>query len=101
MRGLRLFLTGLVAGLTWAAVSKELEQPPEQRTWQGSIGGVPYNFRIWEWRAIAQEYWNPASDDVLTPKAIGVGWGINFAAVGRKAQGWLQSDATTTTLTKR
>jgi hypothetical protein len=90
MRGLRIFLTGVVAGLSWAAISKELELPPEQRTWQGSIGGVPYNFRVWEWRDIAREYWNPASDEMLSPKVIGVGWGVNFAAVGRRAQNWLR-----------
>lgn len=96
MRGLRIFLTGMVAGLTWAAISKELEQPPETRTWRGNIGGIPYNFRVWEWREIAREYWNTESDAVLTPKAIGVGWGINFAAVGRKAQSWMQSTPAST-----
>ena len=91
MRGLRIFVTGVVAGLAYAAISKELEKPPEARTWQGTIGMVPYNFRFQEWGDLAREYWNPASNQILSPKAIGIGWGINFAALTHRAQEWLQS----------
>ncbi|MBA3823890.1 MAG: hypothetical protein H0X24_08330 [Ktedonobacterales bacterium] len=94
MRNLRLLLTGAVLGLTYAAVSKELEKAPEERTWQGTVGVVPYNFRYWEWRGLANEYWNPASDQILSPRAIGVGWGINFAALSQRAQEWLQQSST-------
>lgn len=94
-RGLRIFVTGVVAGLTYAAISKELEKPPEERTWQGTVGVVPYNFRVGEWRNIIREYWNPESDQILSPKAIGVGWGINFAAIGQRAQEWLHRGAPT------
>jgi hypothetical protein len=93
MRGLRIFLTGVVAGLAYAAISKELEKPPEARTWQGTIGLVPYNFRFQDWGDLAREYWNPASDQILSPKAIGIGWGINFAALTHRAQVWLQTPA--------
>jgi hypothetical protein len=91
MRGLRIFVTGIVVGLAYAAISKELEKPPEARTWQGTIGVVPYNFRFSEWGDLVREYWNPESDQILSPKAIGIGWGINFAALTQRAQGWLQS----------
>ncbi len=86
-------MTGVVAGLAYAAISKELEKPPEARTWQGTIGMVPYNFRIQEWGNLSREYWNPASDQILSPKAIGIGWGINFAALTHRAQEWLQTPA--------
>jgi hypothetical protein len=91
MRGLRIFLTGVVAGLTYAAVSQELKKPAAERTWTGTIGVVPYNFRVEEWRDLVKEYWNPTSERVLGPKAIGVGWSVNFAAIAHRAQGWLQS----------
>lgn len=86
MAKLRWFVVGVVAGLTAAAVSQELEKDPEARTWHGKVAGVPYNFRVPEWSAIAGEYWNPESDELLTPHAIGLGWGINFATVARYAQ---------------
>ncbi len=89
MRGMRMFVLGVVTGLTAAAISKELEKPPETRTWQGTIAGVPYNFRLWEWRGIAREYWNPDSDAVFVPHGFGVGWGVNFAALSRWAQSTL------------
>lgn len=86
MRGFRAFVIGVVVGLSAAAIGNELEKPPEQRTWKGRIAGVPYNFRVWEWQNIAREYWNPASDHILAEHAIGIGWGINFAALSRRAQ---------------
>jgi uncharacterized protein DUF5808 len=77
----RWFVTGIVIGLTAAAVGEELKRPPEQRTWKGTIAGVPYNFRPGEWSDIVKEHWDPKSDRILTPHAIGLGWGVNFAAV--------------------
>jgi hypothetical protein len=72
-------------------VGQELQKPPEQRTWKGTVAGVPYNFHVQDWSEIAAEYWNPDSDDVLSPRAIGIGWGINFAAVARRAQQFVTS----------
>lgn len=75
------FAAGIMSGLAAAAVSQELAKPPEERTWKGTVAGVPYNFRVPEWAEIAGEYWNPESDEILTPHAIGMGWGINLAAL--------------------
>src|SRR5579862_1554891 len=80
------FLTGVVTGLTAAAIGQELAKAPAERTWKGTVAGVPYNFRLNEWSNIAAEYWNPDSDRILTPHAIGLGWGVNLAAVARRAQ---------------
>ena len=83
------FVTGVVTGLAVAAIGEELQKAPEQRTWKGTIAGVPYNFRVGEWGDIAREYWNPASDEILQPHAIGLGWGVNFAAVANRVQALL------------
>ena len=78
------FITGVVTGLAAAAIGQELQKPPEKRTWKGTVAGVPYNFRVGEWSDIAREYWNPENDEILQPNAIGLGWGVNFAAVATK-----------------
>ena len=85
------FVMGLVVGLTAAAVGQEMEKPPEQRTWKGTVAGMPYNFRLQDWGDVAAEYWNPNSDNLFSPHAIGIGWGINFAAVARRAQEFVES----------
>lgn len=81
------FTLGVVAGLIAAAVGQELAKDPQERTWKGKVAGIPYNFNLADWSTIASEYWNPESDQILTPHVIGMGWGINVAAVLR----WLQS----------
>ena len=86
MGKLNSFVTGVVVGLTAAAVGQELQKPPAERTWKGKVAGVPYNFRLQEWGDVAQEYWNPDSNEIFTPKGIGLGWGVNFAAVVAKVQ---------------
>lgn len=89
------FVAGVVAGLTAAAIGQEMAKEPSQRTWKGKVAGVPYNFRVAEWSDIANEYWNPSSDQILAPHAMGLGWGINFAAVARRVQGLMQTMQTT------
>src|SRR5579884_2588785 len=55
------FVAGAATALTAAAISKELEKPAAQRTWRGTIAGVPYNFNVPSWGQIAREYWNADS----------------------------------------
>ncbi|MFI5274878.1 MAG: DUF5808 domain-containing protein [Ktedonobacterales bacterium] len=81
MGKLSTFAVGVMTGLTAAAIGQELAKEPQDRTWKGTVAGVPYNFRLNEWSNVAREYWNPQSDRVLSPHTIGVGWGINFAAL--------------------
>ncbi len=80
------FVTGVMVGLSAGAIDQELKKDAAERTWKGTIAGVPYNFNVPEWRAIAAEYWNPDSSKIVSPHAIGMGWGINFAAVVQRAQ---------------
>ena len=83
------FAAGVVAGLTAAAIGQELAKAPEDRAWKGTIAGVPYNFRVEDWPEITNEYWNPDSDKVLVPHTIGLGWGVNFAALKRRVEALL------------
>ncbi|HUY75248.1 MAG TPA: DUF5808 domain-containing protein [Ktedonobacterales bacterium] len=85
------FVVGVISGLTAAAIGQELAKPPAERSWKGRVAGVPYNFRLNEWPDIATEYWNPDSDEIFSPHAVGLGWGVNFAAVARRAQGLVAS----------
>jgi len=82
-------VVGVVTGLVAAAIGIELAKRPEDREWKGNVAGVPYNFRFDEWPDIAGEYWNPDSDAIFRPHAIGLGWGVNFAALSRRAQSLL------------
>lgn len=82
-------VAGVVAGLTAAAIGQELAKPREERTWKGRVAGVPYSFRISDWPDAANEYWNPDSDQILSPHVIGLGWGVNFAALVRRARALL------------
>lgn len=77
------FVAGAVTALTAAAIGQELAKPRDKRAWKGRVAGVPYSFRLSEWPDVANEYWNPDSDRIVTPHVIGLGWGVNFAAVAR------------------
>ena len=94
MGKLRWFIIGVATGLTAAAIGQELQKEPQDRTWKGTVGGMPYNFNLPEWGDIAGEYWNPSSDEILTPRVLGLGWGINFAALYHRAQEMMQARQT-------
>ncbi|HEX8997824.1 MAG TPA: DUF5808 domain-containing protein [Ktedonobacterales bacterium] len=83
------FVIGVVAGLSAAAIGQELAKTPEERTWKGTVAGVPYNFRLEDWPQVTNEYWNPESDAILVPHTIGLGWGVNFAALKRRVESLL------------
>jgi hypothetical protein len=91
----RWFVFGVITGLSAAAIGEELKLPPEQRAWKGTVAGVPYNFRFDEWSGIAREYWDPTSNNILTPHAVGLGWGVNFAAVVSRVRAMAATRATT------
>lgn len=72
-----------VAALAGAAVAKELAKPGEERTWQGRILGLPYDFRRPTPARIRAEFWAPDNDALLTPHAFGIGYGVNLARLLR------------------
>ncbi len=63
------------------ALRDQLGRSPEERTWHGRVGPVPYDFRIPTLDDFKAAYWNPDSDRLFTDRVLGVGWGINFAQV--------------------
>jgi hypothetical protein len=85
------FTAGVIAGLSAAAIGQELARHPKERTWKGKVAGVPYNFHVAEWGEVARGYWNPENDTVISSRGIGLGWGVNFAAVTQKAQGLVEN----------
>ena len=71
-----------VIALTLAAICQELEKPKEERKWHGKIAGIfPYDFRIPTIERFKEAYWNPYESRVLTSRAFGIGWAINFYAL--------------------
>jgi hypothetical protein len=73
------------AGLAAAAVAKELRRPKKERTWQGNLGKIPYDFRTPSPKRIKRSLWAPDDARVFVPRAFGVGWSVNLASV--KARG--------------
>lgn len=68
----------IVLTLVGAAIRDQLRRPSEDRTWQGSIMGIPYDFRVPTIERIRGEVWNKDTNRILMPHAFGMGWGINF-----------------------
>jgi len=81
-RELRALSTGLAIGLAAAAVAREMEKPPEERTWHGKVAWiVPYDYRLPTLRRIRDTYWNPEDPHILTSQVFGVGWTVNLHAL--------------------
>jgi hypothetical protein len=73
------------AGLAAAAVAKELRRPKKERTWQGSLGKIPYDFRTPSPKRIKRSLWAPDDPRVFVPRAFGVGWSVNLASAKARA----------------
>jgi len=67
-----------VAGLVALAINDQLQRPPEQRTWHGSVMGLPYDFRFPTLERLRATFWNKDTSSLLMPHAFGIGWTINF-----------------------
>lgn len=78
------FMQVAVLTVALAAVCQELEKPKEERTWQGKVGFIPYDFRLPTIERIRQGYWNEDSAQIFSPEVIGLGWAINFHALLEK-----------------
>ena len=63
-----------------AAVVKELRTAPEEREWHGTLGFVPYDFRLPTFARFKERVWNPQAN-VISPRAFGVGWVVNAGRV--------------------
>jgi Family of unknown function (DUF5808) len=67
---------GVLAG---TAIAKELDKPPEERTWHGMIAGIPYDFRPPTAEKLKRSVWDPDNPKLFVPHAFGVGLSVNFA----------------------
>ena len=65
------------------ALREQLGRPPEERTWRGRVGPIPYDFRIPTLGQVRDAYWNPDSERLFTDRVLGIGWAINFAQLLR------------------
>ncbi len=82
VRAMRL-VTVVIAGL---AVEQELSKPRRQRTWYGRVGPVPYDFLRPTLERLRREWWQPDSAELITPRAFGLGWGLNIGRLAAMLQ---------------
>jgi Family of unknown function (DUF5808) len=86
VRRVRRVQRGVTATAFAALLARELRKPPEQRTWEGRLLGVPYSLRPPTLaRARSRLWWTDGP--LLVPKVFGIGWDLNlgrlFALVRR------------------
>lgn len=67
-----------IATLMGLAIREQLQMPPEERTWHGTLFGIPYNFRRPTIERLRKTFWNKDTARVLVPQFFGMGWSINF-----------------------
>jgi len=76
-----------VLGSIAAAIYKELQLPPERRTWHGRLfGTIPYDFRMPSPARIVKAWWSPRSQKIFNEQPFGVGWVINVPTAIRRLQ---------------
>ena len=89
----RLRQTAKVVGvaLLLAAIAQEMSKPESERTWQGRVLGVPYDFRPPTWERLREAYWNPDEPRLFTDRPFGLGWAVNVGRIWVLANGLLES----------
>lgn len=80
-KSLRELLGAVALALLVAAVVRELSIPRDQRTWHGSILGVPYDLRRPSWGRVRESWWAPQDPRLVTPRVLGVGWSLNVGRI--------------------
>ena len=60
------------------AILDQLRRPAEQWTWQGSLWGIPYDFRLPTPQRIQEKVWNKNTSRIIMPHIFGVGWSFNL-----------------------
>ncbi|GAA1723758.1 hypothetical protein GCM10009809_19470 [Isoptericola hypogeus] len=79
--GIRQLITLVTLALAAAAVVKELRKDPDDRTWNGTVGFVPYEFRIPTLERVRERLWDPDGERLIGPRVFGVGWTVNVGRV--------------------
>lgn len=70
-----------LATLLGMAIGEQLRLSPQERTWQGKIFGIPYDFRKPTRERLRDTFWNADNDDLLASKFFGMGWDFNLYPV--------------------
>jgi len=79
MKRLKDLITLVSIALGIAAVSREMKRPRPERSWQGSVMGVPYDLRFPPTLSrIRERWWNRDDPRLFTPHVFGVGWSVNL-----------------------
>src|SRR5262245_11009973 len=73
-----LVILGITA-LMGLALRQQLQMPKDQRTWHGTLFGIPYDFRRPTLELLRQTFWNKETARVFVPQCFGIGWTINFS----------------------
>jgi hypothetical protein len=77
-------MVSIVVGVI--AIVRELQMPPDQRTWHGKVGFVPYEFRRPTLERFRQIYWNE-DGPIVSSQLWGVGWALNVGAIKKRVAG--------------
>ncbi len=56
-----------IAALMGLAIREQLHMPPEERTWHGTLFGIPYDFRWPTIERLREAFWNKDTARVLVP----------------------------------
>lgn len=60
------------------AVYDQMKRPAIDRSWHGSVGPVPYDFRPPNPQRFIDAWWNPEDSRLFTPRDFGIGWAVNL-----------------------
>jgi len=87
MQRLRRIVRLVALGLIVAAVIDQLRRDPNERTWEGAVGGiVPYDFRMPTFERARSRWWNTDDERLFVPQVFGMGWTVNFARLAKLAR---------------
>ncbi|HEX8917571.1 MAG TPA: DUF5808 domain-containing protein [Chloroflexota bacterium] len=79
-------LSTLTTLLVIAALVDQLRRPAKDRTWYGTIVGIPYDFRPPTPERLRATFWNKNDPRIFTPRPFGVGWGVNVYRLLHRGQ---------------
>jgi len=86
-------LFGAVGALVATSVVRELRRPATERTWQGKVAGVPYDYRPPTVDRLRATWWAPEDERLVQPTAYGLGWDINVGRVVKLASSAMSAES--------
>lgn len=83
---------GALGALVATSVIRELRRPGPERTWQGKVAGVPYDYRPPTVDRLRATWWAPEDDRLVQPTAYGLGWDLNVGRVVKLASAAMSAE---------